>query len=279
MAITAIAALLAARVAVPAEFGTGLDRAPRRWEAMSPALRAKDGIVLAAATFFLLTPLAMIVGNGIRDIATLPSSVWVAAARSTGVALAATALTIALALPVATAVMRLGPRAGRILEGAGYLPVAASPLVIGTGLFIMIFPVTDTTTLALPLTALVNAALSVPFALRAFVPALAAIERDFGRLAASVDLGGTARWRLLVLPRMRRPLGFVAGLAAALSMGDLGVIALFADPETATLPLQIYRLMAAYQMDDANAAALLLLVLSLGVFWLFDRGGRRDAET
>jgi len=44
------------------------------------------------------------------------------------------------------------------------------------------------------------------------------------------------------------------------------------------LPLQIYRLMGAYRMDQAAAAALLLLVLSMGVFWLFDRGGRWHAE-
>lgn len=61
-------------------------------------------------------------------------------------------------------------------------------------------------------------------------------------------------------------------------MGDLGVIALFSDPERATLPLQMYRLMAAYRMDDAAGAALLLLILALAVFWLFDRGGRVNAD-
>jgi thiamine transport system permease protein len=60
-------------------------------------------------------------------------------------------------------------------------------------------------------------------------------------------------------------------------MGDLGVIALFADPSGATLPLQLYRLMAAYRMDEAASAGLLLLLLSLSLFWLFDRGGRVNA--
>jgi thiamine transport system permease protein len=74
-------------------------------------------------------------------------------------------------------------------------------------------------------------------------------------------------------------LGFAGGLAAALSMGDLGVIVLFAGSEGATLPLQVYRLMAAYRMGDAAAAALLLLALSLLLFWAFDRGGRGDGAT
>ena len=74
-------------------------------------------------------------------------------------------------------------------------------------------------------------------------------------------------------------MGFAAGLTAALAMGDLGVIALFADPDRATLPLQVYRLMGSYQMEAAAGAALLLLFTSLGLFWLFDRGGRLGAET
>ena len=35
--------------------------------------------------------------------------------------------------------------------------------------------------------------------------------------------------------------------------------------------------MGAYRMADAQGAALLLLILSLGLFWIFDRGGRYHA--
>ncbi len=74
-----------------------------------------------------------------------------------------------------------------------------------------------------------------------------------------------------------KPQSRTAGLSAALSMGDLGVIALFADPSGATLPLQVQRLMGAYRMDDAGGAAVVLLVLSFALFWGFDRGiGRAD---
>jgi len=81
----------------------------------------------------------------------------------------------------------------------------------------------------------------------------------------------------LILPLLRRPIGFASGLTAALSAGDLGVIALFADPEKPTLPLMIYQLRGAYRTDAASGAALLLAVLSLTLFWLLDRGGRRAA--
>ena len=62
-------------------------------------------------------------------------------------------------------------------------------------------------------------------------------------------------------------------------MGDLGVIALFGTPSTATLALLIYQQLGAYLIDDAKVTALLLLALCLGTFWLLERilGGRANA--
>jgi thiamine transport system permease protein len=88
---------------------------------------------------------------------------------------------------------------------------------------------------------------------------------------------GLARLRHAILPRLKRPLGFGAGLAAAFSMGDLGVITLFSTPGQGTLPLEMYRLMGAYRTDDAQGAAVVLMTLTLALFWIFDRGGRLDA--
>ena len=274
-ALGAGAALIALRFALPDSMGAGLDRTVRRWDADALGLRLIDAAVIALAALFLILPLAMIVLGGVPGLASLPAPVWAAALRSLAVALGSAALTLSLALPIAALAVRSG---SRLVEGAGTLTIAASPLVIGTGLFIVIYPVADPFALALPVTALVNAAMSLPFALRTLVPALKTVETDYGRLADSLGLTGMARLRLLWLPRMRRALGFSAGLAGALSMGDLGVIALFASPEGATLPLQLYRLMGAYRMGEAAAAALVLLALSLALFWLFDRGGRMDAD-
>ena len=70
---------------------------------------------------------------------------------------------------------------------------------------------------------------------------------------------------MLLLPRLAPQIGFAAGLTGALSAGDLGVIALFADQDRATLPLQMYRLMGAYRMEAAAGAALLLLLMALQI--------------
>ncbi|PKP72684.1 MAG: thiamine/thiamine pyrophosphate ABC transporter permease ThiP, partial [Alphaproteobacteria bacterium HGW-Alphaproteobacteria-6] len=179
-------------------------------------------------------------------------------------------------LPLALAAAA-GPHARRI-EVLAMLPLATSALVIGTGLFLMLRPFVRPGDLALPVTTLVNAVLALPFCLRALIPAARAIEADYGRLAASLGLAGMARLRLLILPRLARPLRFAAGLTAALAMGDLGVVALFADAGNATLPLQVYRLMGAYRTADAAGAALLLVLISLALFRAFDRLGQDDAD-
>ncbi len=277
LGIGGTAGLLAYRVAVPSGFGAGLDRPVRLWRARGWHV-AVDAVAIAFAALFLLVPLAMIVAQGLPGLFALPATVIGAAGRSVAVALVSTLLALSLALPMALRIAGDRGRARGAVETIGYLSVAVSPLVLGTGLYLMVFPVADPVALALPVTALVNAVMALPFALRALVPAARDLQTDFGRLADSLGLRGWARLRLLVLPRLRRPLGFAAGLSAALSMGDLGVIALFADPQHATLPLQLYRLMSAYRMEDAAAAALLLLALSLAVFWVFDRGGRMNAR-
>ncbi|WP_300516028.1 thiamine/thiamine pyrophosphate ABC transporter permease ThiP [Aliiroseovarius sp.] len=273
-AMGAGAALIAFRVAIPGGMGGGLDRAVTRWDG-GGWLVVQDVLCIGLAALFLVLPLSMIVARGVPELMSLPGSVIEAAGLSIVVSLSSALLCLSLALPIAALAVRRG---SALVEGVGYLTIAASPLVIGTGLFVVVFPIMDPFALALPVTALVNAAMALPFALRALTPALAGIETNFGPLADQLGLAGWARFRRLWLPRLRRPLGFSGGLAAALSMGDLGVITMFADPQTATLPLQMYRLMGAYRMDDAAAAGLLLLSLSLVIFWIFDRGGRVDAD-
>ena len=271
LALGAGAALLAMRLALPWGFGAGLDRAVPRWDSAGAGLRAQDAVAIALACAFLLLPMVLVLGEGVIHLTALPASVWAAAGRSLAIALAAATLTTTLAFAMSLAATR---RRGGWIELTGTLAVAASPLVLGTGLYVLLLPVANPVRLALPVTVFVNVVLSLPFALRALIPAMRDLQTDYRRLAASLDLTGMPWLRLVALPRLRRPAGFAAGLAAALAAGDLGVIALFASPDQATLPLVLYQLMGAYRMEDAKAAALVLVALSLGLFWLFERGSR-----
>ena len=263
----ALAALSLGRLPQP---GRGLDHPFRRWDSNGAVPRLLDALSIALAAALLFSPLAAIL---LRGLPQLPPEVFAATLRSLLVALLATAVTGALALPLALAIGQGSGPGARWADALAALPVAASPLAIGTGLFLIVNPLADPVALALPLTALVNALMALPFALRALIPAVRDASR-FDRLADSLGLTGFPRFRLVILPRLRAPLGFALGLAAALSMGDFGVIALFADPAGATLPMTMYGLMGAYRMAEAAGAALILVAAAFGLFWIFDRGGR-----
>ncbi len=272
--ISAAAAGLAYWVSAPSGIGAGLDRNVKRFDRSA---RWIDATVIAAASLFLILPLTMILLRGLPMILSLPTAVWLSALRSVWVALMSTGLAVFAGLSLALWIVRAQRIGAGIIEGIGYLTIAASPLVMGTGLYLILFPFVNPFDVALLVTAVVNAAMALPFLLRGLVPALRDAELHFGRLADSLGMQGWARVRYLLIPRARRALGFGAGLAAALSMGDLGVIALFSDGSAQTLPLQLYALMSAYRMEQAAAAALVLVALSLLLFWIFDRGGRTDA--
>ena len=274
--LCAAAAVASLRFAQQTGFGAGLGRLAVPWWGLTPWSAVRDFVAILMATLFLILPLALLVPRGLGGMADVPMAVFPALTRSFAIAGLSAALTLVAALLLANAIVR-GPFA-RTMELTGMLPLAASGLVLGTGLFLIVRPWAVPEQVSMPVTALVNTTLALPFALRLLLPAMRRVETDYGRLATSLALTGLARWRWLILPRLLAPLGFTAGLIAALSIGDLGVVALFAGERGVTLPLLVQRLMGAYQMDAAAAVALVLVGSSFGVFLVLDWQGRRHAD-
>lgn len=258
------------RAAPMVRIGGGLDRPVERWDRPAGVYRVMDALWIAMAGVFLILPLAAILVNGLAGMSQLTAATGYAAGRSLAVALGSCAVATGLAVAVSL-------RGGAMFAVVTALPLAVSSLVLGTGMFLLCRMVVSPTAVALPVTALVNAMLVLPFALRAIRPVVEDTQASHGRLAASLGMSPWVWFRWGIWPRLRRPVGFSAGIAAAFSMGDLGVIALFATQGQETLPLHMYGLMGAYRMDAAAAAGLVLVALTLGVFWIFDRGGRADA--
>lgn len=266
------ALIVLARFSLPEAALGGLDRvAPL---APGGIARGVDAVAITLAALFLLVPLGLVVTRGAPHLFDLPASVWWAVLQS----LKITALSV-LCLAAMIAALSMAALSRRWPEAIGMTALVSSPLVIGTGLFVMVHPFDNPSNWVVPITALVNAAMALPFAMRAIVPAARRAEADFTRLSQSLGLSPRAHWRLVLWPRLRRPAGFALGLGAALSMGDLGVIVLFAQTDGATLPMQLHRLMGAYRSDAAAGAALLLLALSLGAFITLEKliGGRDAA--
>jgi thiamine transport system permease protein len=127
-------------------------------------------------------------------------------------------------------------------------------------------PLANPFALAVPLIVVVNALMALPFALRQIEPPLVLSAERYGRLSASLGISGLARLRLIDWPLLRRPLLAGLAVAAALSLGDLGVAAFFGSSELLTLPLLLYQRMGAYRIHESAAVALLLALLVLGLF-------------
>lgn len=170
------------------------------------------------------------------------------------------------------------PGRARLIDLAGSLVYVVPPLVIGTGMFVLLSPHVDVFSWVYPIVIVVNALMGMPFVIRTLGPALRQNHARYHLLCQSLALTGWSRFRYLEWPLLRRPIGLAMALVAALAMGDLGVIALFGTPETATLTLLIYQQLGAYLIPQATVTALFLLLLCLSVFWLLERGvgGRID---
>lgn len=282
-----LAAVLALRRAggdLAADATTGM--AARRPKPRGRAGRVADGIPIGLAFLFVAAPMAAIVISGLRaDLARLAGDPAVHAAAMTSLQLSALAACGTLLLAVSlvrTRQLLEAARRGRpagFLEramdtGAGFVLVVP-PIVVGAGWFILLRQSGNVLALAAPMVVSVNAVMALPFALRVIRPAYDAATARYDRLSASLGLGGWARLRLVDWPLMRRPLGTAFAFAMALSLGDLGVIALFGSDAVQTLPYLLLARMGSYRTADAAGIALMLAVLTLMLMLAAEWFGRR----
>ena len=223
-----------------------------------------DFLIIVVTLLFILTPISVIFFFGSAGIFSLPPSVFKAAILSVQIALLSSFMSVFLGLCLTT----------KIGEVVGSLGIAVSPIVMGAGTFLMLKNFGNPYLSAIPVTATVNALISLPFVIRILKPPAEEIRTEFDNLSRAIGLAGIYWIWWVYLRRLKRPIGFSLGLAAALSMGDLGVIVLFGSGEIATLPLKIYQLMGSYRSEEALASALLLSLLAFGSFAVFDRIGR-----
>ncbi len=263
----------------------GLPVAPRRHAVASPREALANAAVIAAATLFVIGPIAAVVASGLRsDLARLAGEASVQRATATSAMLAAGAALLAVALSFALVsarralALRRGSGRRGLVEyaadtGAGFVLVIP-PIVIGAGWFILVRHVADVCALAPVMLIAVNAVMAMPFVIRAVRPAYDAASERHERLAASLGVSGWNRLRLIEWPVLRRPLATGFAFAVALSVGDLGVIALFGSDAVETLPYLLLQRMGAYRTDDAAGIALFLGLLCFALMTLADLAGR-----
>ena len=247
--------------------------------------RARDGLTIAAATLFVGAPLASVVLSGLgADLSRLAGEASVHSAVATSLFLSALAALLSLALALGLVAARRADidraHAGLLgmLAGPGAaLVLVVPPIVIGAGWFLLLRHTGMVFAFAAPMIVMVNAIMAMPFAVRVIGPAWEASSARHDRLAASLGLSGLDRLRLVDWPVMRRPLAVALAFTMALSLGDLGVVALFGSDSVQTLPYLLLQRMGSYRTADAAGLALFLGLLCLGFMMIADYLGRGRA--
>jgi thiamine transport system permease protein len=143
--------------------------------------------------------------------------------------------------------------------------LAFPPIVLGIGWFIAASKLGNPFQFAVPVIIIANTLMALPFVAQLLGPAFASSSIRHDRLCASLRVEGWNRFWLIDFPVRRRALLAAFAIAMALSLGDLGVIALFGNDGVQNLPALLFARMASYRGHDAAGIALYLMVLSIGL--------------
>ncbi len=275
IAITAVLLGLLAFLPSPEAEIASLGRPVRRFDGKRVGARLWDGAAIIFAVLLVGLPLVAITVSGLgADLPRLLSAPIFLRAAATSLAIAAFSATLVVlcCFAIIGARQAVGSRRHaaqplRLLSatlGAGSsLVLLVPPVVLGSGWFLLLRPFGDVSFYAPVLVALINMLMALPLAMRVLEPAFTSHFLRTSRLSASLGLQGLTRLRFADLPVLRRPLLMAFSFAMALSLGDLGAVALFGSENFITLPWLVYSNMGSYRTNDAAGYAFILGVVCL----------------
>ncbi len=238
-----------------------------------------DYILILFVICFLFAPILLLFFYGLMGFFNLDTSIYLAAFNSLILSITSGFLGVVIASSISFWVATSKTHSHlKYIETLSIFILASSPIVMGTGIFLILRPIISFEYLTPLLVICVNVTMSLPFMLRALVPAVSIVEQDHGKLSDSLSITGINRVKNIIFPRVAPAIGFCFGIGSALSMGDLGVITFFSFGEFQTLPLVIYRLMISYRMEQAFSAAVLLVFICFVLFQIFDLLGKYYAD-
>ncbi len=275
IALTAVVLGILSLLPASGDAGLTAGRTIRRPDGTLFGAWIADRALLALAVLFLGLPLLFIVIAGLRaDLVKLVGEAifWRALATSGMMALSSALLSFVLSMPLVRArhTLSLERRARRgarsffaAMGAASSLVLLFPPIVLATGWFLAVRDVGDVNVVAPVLVVAINALMAMPFVVRVLEPAYAIHQRRTQRLSASLGISGLAKLRLISWPDLRKPVLTALSFAMALSLGDLGAVALFGSDSFVTLPWLVYSSLGSYRTNDADGLALILGVICL----------------
>lgn len=286
IALTFAVILALTRLGANTTGDANLPVAPRRFLSPGKPETAFDAALILLALLFVAGPMVATVIAGLAaDLTRLAGEQAVRQATLTSIVLAVLSaflsVLLSLSLMMARRALALRRKAGAkksLLEhaadtGAGFVLVVP-PIVIGAGWFLLLRNRVDVFAIAPIMVVTVNAVMAMPFAIRVIRPAYDAASERHEKLCAQLGISGWNRLRWVDWPSLSRPLATAFAFAMALSLGDLGVIALFGSDAVQTLPYLLLGRMGSYRTQDAAGLALMLGLVCLMLMLVAGRLGK-----
>lgn len=254
----------------------------------SPLLRGVDMLVVLGLVVMLVLPLLalMVKGLGGEMIAVMTSAkLWRAMGNSVSIALASALFVTGAAMVLAEwrvlvslKTTQLGQHKTQIMlilmESSVMVYLILPAIVMGTAWFILLRGVANVFFIAPFLVLMANVMMALPVAYRLLIGKWMTMRHQDERLRLAYGIRGMSGFRYLTIPVMSREIGLIFGLVAAMSMGDLGVIALFASADFETLPWLLFQQAGRYRVDEAAATAFILMLVVVMLFGLGHGLGR-----
>jgi len=201
-----------------------------------------------------------------------------------GVPLSSAGNSLLFALMASTIAVLIGAMASAVISGRGgrlsrwfdltiMLPLGTSAVTIGFGFIVALgWPVDLRATFWL--VPIAHALVAVPFVVRTTVPTLRSIPTEIREAARVLGASPSRVWREIDLPIVSRAALVGAGFAFVVSLGEFGATSFVARPNTATMPIMIFRLLArpgGGSLAAAMALAVVLAALTAAVVLWIDR--------
>ena len=235
-------------------------------------------VFVAAVTVIFLAPIATVVLAGFAGAWTgpLPSQLGLerfgkalggdnlaSLAVSLQTALIASAFALVLGTWAALSVREVPPWFRRAMDVVFHLPIAIPSVAIGLGLLIAFnerpFLLGGTKWIVI----LAHTALVLAFVFSSVAAALERLDPAYRQVAESLGAGPGRVLAKVTLPLLMPSLSAAAGLAIALSMGELGATVMVYPATWRTLPVTIFGLSDRGQVFSAAASTTLLLLVTL----------------
>lgn len=233
-------------------------------------------IIIVIGGLFILSPMITILFQGFYffQISLLTSMLQQALLYSILIAIGSAMIAMLLGLLLLWTNCRLLINQQRQLSNrlmmVASLILAIPNMVLASGLFLLLFGFSHNTVFICLLIMVCNGLMALPFILKNLATPMYDITARYWQLTQTLNINGLTHFYLVDFKGLKSLMLMSFALAAILSLGDFGVIALFGGQSVTTLPYYLYQQISHYHYQESIVTAAILLLLSFSLLVVMD---------